>query len=328
MATILDEADIAPEPLLGRKIGIIGFGSQGHAQALNLRDGGLDVKIALHPGSATIERAKAMGFDVLTASDLADWADILVFAVPDVAVRQVFGELHLRNAQTLVFLHGFAVHFGLISPPAEANVVLVSPAGPGPGLRAEFLAGGGFASLYAVAQDATGTAKEIALAYAKWIGCAKAGVIETTFKEETETDLFGEQAVLCGGIPEIIKTGFKTLTDAGYQPEIAYFECLHQVKLITDLIYQGGLTWMRKSISGTAEWGGFVSGPLVIGDAAESGMKDVLLRIQSGEFAKEWMAQNDDGLPELQQFRREEAALEIESVGKSLRARMSFIGEK
>lgn len=330
MAKIIDEAAIDPAPILNRKVGIIGFGSQGHAHALNLRDSGASVRVALHDESRSRERAEQMGFSVSDTPSLADWADVLVFAVPDVSMKSVFDEVrtHLRNDQVLVFLHGFAIHFGLINPPAGVDVVLLSPAGPGPGLRAEYLAGSGFGSLWAVAQDASGNAKEIALAYAKCVGCAKAGVIETTFQEETETDLFGEQAVLCGGLPELIKAGFKTLVDAGYQPEVAYFECLHQVKLITDLMYAGGLTWMRKSISGTAEWGGFTSGPKVIGEATESAMKSVLENIRSGEFAREWMAQNDAGLPDLQTMRDDETNLKIEEVGRTLRARMSFIDDK
>jgi ketol-acid reductoisomerase len=328
MATIIDEADIDPSPILSRKIGIIGFGSQGHAHALNLRDSHVQVRIALLPRSAGIDRANELEFEVTDSRSLSAWADVLVFAVPDVAMKSVFSDLDLRAGQTLVFLHGFAIHFGFVTPPTDVDVVLVSPAGPGPGLRAEFLAGGGFASLYAVAQDATGHAKETALAYARCVGCAKAGVIESTFQEETETDLFGEQAVLCGGLPELIKAGFKTLVEAGYQPEVAYFECVHQVKLITDLIYEGGLTWMRQSISGTAEWGGFNAGPAVISKQAESGMKSVLERIRNGEFAREWMAQYEAGLPDLQQRRQQEASLTIEAVGKALRARMPFINDK
>ncbi len=328
MAKIIDESDIDPSPILARKVGIIGFGSQGHAHALNLRDSGVEVRVALHSGSKSVDRAERFGFLVTNAATLAEWADVLVFAVPDVAMKEVFEPLALRTGQTLVFLHGFAIHFGLIVPAENVDVVLVSPAGPGPGLRAEFLAGSGFASLCAVAQDATGSAKEVALAYAKCVGCAKAGVIETTFQEETETDLFGEQAVLCGGLPELIKAGFKTLVEAGYQPEVAYFECLHQVKLITDLIYEGGLTWMRKSISGTAEWGGFTSGPKVIGEQTEAGMKSVLENIRSGEFARQWMAQYEAGSPDLQEMRTDEADLVIEAVGKSLRSRMPFIDEK
>jgi len=328
MASIINESDIDPSPILTRKVGVIGFGSQGQAHSLNLRDSGVSVRVALHAASKSVDRARDFGFDVVNAVSLAEWADVLLFAVPDVAMKAVFEPLKLRAGQILVFLHGFAIHYGQIVPPGDVDVVLVSPAGPGPGLRAEYLAGSGFASLLAVAQDTSGRAKDVALAYAKCVGCAKAGVIETTFKEETETDLFGEQAVLCGGLPELIKAGFKTLVDAGYQPEIAYFECMHQVKLITDLMYQGGLTWMRKSISGTAEWGGFISGPLVVGEDAEVGMKRVLANIRSGEFARQWMAQYEAGSPELLQRRAEESDLTLEVVGRSLRARMPFIEGK
>jgi len=328
MANIISESDINPAAILSRRVGVIGFGSQGHAHALNLRDSGVQVRVALHPDSRSIERARDLGFEVTDSRSLAEWADVLVFAVPDVTMKSVFSELEFRAGQTLVFLHGFAIHFEFVTPRSGVDVVLISPAGPGPGLRAEFLAGGGFASLYAVAQDATGHAKEIALAYARCVGCAKAGAIESTFQEETETDLFGEQAVLCGGLPELIKAGFKTLVDAGYQPEVAYFECLHQVKLITDLICEGGLTWMRKSISGTAEWGGFNAGPKIIGEAAEIGMKSVLENIRSGDFAREWMAQYEAGSPNLQEKRKQEASLLIEKVGKTLRARMPFIDDK
>jgi ketol-acid reductoisomerase len=328
MATIVEEREIDASPVLSRKVGIIGFGSQGHAHALNLRDSGVNVRVALPEGSSSISKARDMGYEVSPANELSEWADLLVFAVPDVKVKEVFELLDLRGGQGLVFLHGFAVHFGQVEVPSGVDVVLVSPAGPGPGLRAQFLAGGGYASLFAVHQDATGSAEEIALAYARAVGCAKAGCIRTTFREETETDLFGEQAVLCGGLPELIKGGFQTLVDAGYQPELAYFECLHQVKLITDLIYEGGLTWMRKSISGTAEFGGFISGPEIIGEPSREAMRQVLDRIRSGEFANKWVGEYAGGSHHLQRMRDDEGELEIERTGKKLRRRMPFIEAK
>jgi ketol-acid reductoisomerase len=234
-------------------------------------------------------------------------------------MRRAYEDCSLRDGQALIFLHGFAVHYKEIVPPPSLDVLLVSPAGPGPGLRELFLKGSGFASLSAVQQDATGQAKQIGLAYAKAVGCAKAGVIDTTFQEETETDLFGEQAVLCGGLPELIKAGFETLVNAGYQPEIAYFECLHQVKLIADLIYERGISGMRESISGTAEWGGYEAGPKVIGRATRAGMEQVLAEVRSGEFAKQWLAEHGAGENRLRAKRRAESELEIEKVGEKLR---------
>ena len=325
MATITEERDIDLSFIQSKKVAVIGFGSQGHAHALNLRDSGIDIRVGLYEGSHSAEKAQAFGFDVLQTTEAIAWADITVLAIPDVKVPAVFAEAAFAPGQTLIFLHGFALHFGFVQPPPGTDVVLVSPAGPGPLLRALFQAGSGFASLCAVAQDSTGNAKQTALAYAKAVGCAKAGVIETTFKEETETDLFGEQAVLCGGLPELIKAGFNTLVEAGYQPEIAFFECVHQVKLITDLIYQGGLTKMRNSISGTAEWGGYQSGPDLINKAA---MQDVLARIQSREFADKWMKEHESGARHLEEMRNEELSGIIEKVGAEMRARMPFLQDK
>jgi len=314
--------------LSGKKVAVLGYGSQGHAHANNLRDSGVDVCVALYEGSASRAKAKGLGFEVSTVAHAASWADVIVLAVPDTRTPDVFEQMQLLPGKAVVFLHGFAYHYGFISVPSGVDVVLVSPAGPGPVLRSLFEKGSGFASLYAVAEDASGSAKAIALAYARAVGCAKAGVIESTFEEETETDLFGEQAVLCGGLPELIKAGFDTLVEAGYQPEVAFFECVHQVKLITDLIYEGGLTWMRKSISGTAEWGGFESGPKIVGDASKDAMKAVLAEVQSGEFAKKWMSEFEKGGPELQRRRELEANLLMEEIGRKLRARMPFIADK
>lgn len=328
MANITEDRDIDLSPILSRKVAVVGFGSQGHAHALNLRDSGVDVRVALHKGSASRERATGLGFEVWTVADAASWADVVVLAVPDTKAPEVFGQMQVLPGKAVVFLHGFAYHYGFVSVPSEVDVILVSPAGPGPVLRSLFEKGSGFASLYAVAEDASGNAKSIALAYARAVGCAKAGVIESTFKEETETDLFGEQAVLCGGLPELIKAGFDTLVEAGYQPEVAFFECVHQVKLITDLIYEGGLTWMRNSISGTAEWGGFESGPRIIGNASKEAMKAVLEEVQSGEFAKKWMSEFEKGTPELMRRRELEKNLLMEEIGRNLRSRMPFIVDK
>jgi ketol-acid reductoisomerase len=328
MANIIEETDIDASPLLGKRIAVVGYGSQGRAQALNLRDGGYDVRVALPAGSTSANRAAEDGFSVQTVREASADADVIVLAAPDVRMPAVFEGLSLRAGQTLVFLHGFAYHFGFVSPPEDVDVVLVSPAGPGPVLRRLFQEGSGFGSLYAVGSDATGGAKRTALAYAKAVGCAKAGVIETTFKEETETDLFGEQAILCGGLPELIKAGFDTLVNAGYQPEIAFFECMHQVKLITDLIYEGGLTYMRNSISGTAEWGGFESGPRIIGEEARNAMKAVLNDIQSGKFAEGWMKEHEAGESNLAEQRQNERTLPIEGVGREMRKRMPFIDDK
>ncbi|MDQ2986236.1 MAG: ketol-acid reductoisomerase [Armatimonadota bacterium] len=319
MATITEEQSIDPAPILSRKVGVIGFGSQGHAHAQNLRDSGVDVRVALREGSRSAELAQALGYKPESTESVSQWADVLVFAVADVSMTEAYAAASVREGQMLLFLHGFAIHYKTIVPPACVDVVLVSPAGPGPGLRALFLAGGGLASLCAVAQDFTGHAKQVALSYARAVGCAKAGVIDTTFQEETETDLFGEQAVLCGGLPELVKAGFQTLVDAGYQPEVAYFECLHQVKLITDLMYEGGLTFMRESISSTAEWGGYESGPRIVGEPSRAAMREVLEEIRSGTFAKKWMAEYDSGAHNLQARRENESGLTIERVGNELR---------
>ncbi|MEO7453139.1 MAG: ketol-acid reductoisomerase [Fimbriimonadales bacterium] len=392
VAKIIEERDIDVSPILAKRVAVIGYGSQGRAHALNLRDSGIGVRVGLHTESESRTRAEADGFSVPPVADASEWADVIVLAVPDVRMPEVFASMSLRTiphhaevvrekdenssrhgdnssrqvenssphvensfpqvenssphvenssrhgflapphalgpGQLLIFLHGFAYHFGFVNPPADIDVALVSPAGPGPVLRRLFEEGSGFASLHAVAQDATGNARALALAYARAVGCAKAGVIESTFKEETETDLFGEQAVLCGGLPELIKAGFDTLVEAGYQPEVAFFECMHQVKLITDLIYEGGLTWMRESISGTAEWGGFESGPRVISDESRKAMKAILNDVQTGKFAQSWMEEHLKGGAQLSARRREESDLLIETVGKEMRKRMPFIDDK
>lgn len=331
MATIYYENDVDSGQILDRKVAVLGFGSQGHAHALNLRDRGVQVRVALPESSQSRSKAEAMGFCVQTASEATQWADVLVFCTPDVPMRHLFADEvapHLRDGQLLLFAHGFNVHFGLIEAPDGVDVALVAPKGPGHRLRAEFERQVGIPALVAVHQDATGKAKERALAYAWGIGCAKAGVLETTFKEETETDLFGEQAVLCGGVTELVKAGFETLVEAGYQPEAAYFECLHELKLIVDLLVEGGLSWMRYSVSDTAEWGDYVAGRQVVNESSRAAMKALLARIQSGEFAREWVAEAESGKGAFLSRRKEEQSHAVESVGKELRKMMPFLSPK
>jgi ketol-acid reductoisomerase len=331
MPTIYHEKDIDPEIIKGLKVAVIGYGSQGHAHAQNLRDSGVDVRVALHPESKSREKAKADGLEVLDVPGATKWADVLMFCTPDVPMGDIYKsgvEPYLRDGQTLLFAHGFNIHFGLISPPANVGVGMVAPKGPGHRLRHEYVHGAGMPALVAVEQDPAGNGKSIALSYAWGIGSGKAGVLETTFKEETETDLFGEQAVLCGGLSELIKAGFETLVEAGYQPEAAYFECLHETKLIVDLLYEGGLTYMRYSISDTAEWGDYTAGPKVINAQSRQAMKDLLRDIQDGTFAKNWVAENKAGLPNMKRYREEGANHQVEKVGKELRAMMPFLKAK
>ncbi|CAN5633814.1 ketol-acid reductoisomerase [soil metagenome] len=331
MATIYYENDVDKDLILSRKVGIIGYGSQGHAHALNLKDSGADVRVGLHAESKSRAKAEEAGLQVQDVDELAKWADVLMFAVPDVPMRDIYREKvepNLRDGQTILFAHGFNIHFKLIDPPANVDVAMVAPKGPGHRLRAEYVGGAGMPALVAVHQDATGNAKAVALSYAWGIGSAKAGILETTFKEETETDLFGEQAVLCGGISELIKAGFETLVEAGYQPEAAYFECLHETKLIVDLLYEGGLSYMRYSISDTAEWGDYVAGRQVINEESRKAMKHLLSDIQSGEFARRWVEENENGRPIMGPRREEERTHPIEKVGKELRAMMPFLKAK
>jgi ketol-acid reductoisomerase len=331
MATIYYTQDVDPALIQSLNVGIVGYGSQGHAHALNLKDSGVNVRVGLHEGSQSKEKAEAAGLQVVPVSELAKWADVLMFCVPDVPMAEIYrNEVapHLRAGQTLLFAHGFNIHYKLIEPPANVNVAMVAPKGPGHRLRYEFEHGAGMPSLVAVAQDADGRAKPIALSYAWGIGSAKAGVLETTFKEETETDLFGEQAVLCGGLSALIKAGFDTLVAAGYQPEAAYFECLHETKLIVDLLYEGGLTYMRYSISDTAEWGDYTAGPKVINEQSKEAMKGILGDIQSGKFAEDWIAENKAGRPRMKKYREDAAGSELETVGKKLRAMMPFLKAK
>jgi len=319
------DADISV--LQGKTIAIIGYGSQGHAQAQNLRDSGLNVIIGLRPGKS-FEKAKNDGFEVFSVADAVRKADVVQILMPDEIQPAVYKneiEPNLKKGVALMFSHGFNIHYGQIIPPADADVLLVAPKSPGHMVRRTFVEGFGVPGLIAVHQDGTGNAFKIGLAYAKGIGCTRAGVIETTFKEETETDLFGEQAVLCGGTTALVKAGFETLVEAGYAPEMAYFECLHELKLIVDLMYEGGLAAMRDSISNTAEYGDYVTGPRIITEETKKAMKQVLADIQSGRFAREFILENQTGRAFLTATRRNEAAHPIEVVGAQLRSMMHWI---
>lgn len=331
MAVIYYEKDVNPSIIKGLNVAIVGYGSQGHAHAQNLRDTGATVKVALHEGSKSRAKAEEAGFEVPTVAEAAQWADLLMFCTPDVPMAAIYSDHvapYLRAGQTLLFAHGFNVHFGRITPPADVNVAMIAPKGPGHRLRAEFEGGNGMPALIAIHQDPSGTTKDVALSYGWGIGSAKAGILETTFKEETETDLFGEQAVLCGGLAALIKAGFETLVEAGYQPEAAYFECLHETKLIVDLLYEGGLNYMRYSVSDTAEWGDYVAGPKVINEGSRAAMKELLADIQSGKFAEEWVKENEEGRPRMDSIRASEREHPIEKVGVELRAMMPFIKAK
>ncbi len=317
--------------LEGKKIAIIGYGSQGHAHALNLRDSGADVRVGLHEGSRSKAKAEADGLRVLSVADAAAEADMIMILLPDPIQGQVYNDEiapNLKAGDTIMFAHGFNIRFGQIVPPPNIDVTMVAPKAPGHRVREVFKEGSGVPALVAVQQDATGNALANALAYAKGIGSTRAGVLETTFAEETETDLFGEQAVLCGGVSELIKAAFGTLVEAGYQPEIAYFECLHELKLIVDLVYQGGLSYMRYSVSDTAEWGDYVSGPKVITDDTRVAMKQILTNIQTGAFAEEWMDEYHNGRPNFFARRKLEQTGQIEEVGKDLRRMMTFLNAK
>ncbi|MCS6816831.1 MAG: ketol-acid reductoisomerase [Blastocatellia bacterium] len=322
MAKIYYEKDADLRLLSGKTIAIIGYGSQGHAHALNLRDNGQAVIVGLYRGSRSWAKAEAEGLTVLPVEEAAERGDLIMLLVPDPAQREVYEQAiapALRSRKMLLFAHGFNVHYNQIVPPPDVDVAMVAPKGPGHRLRELFLEGQGVPALLAVHQNASGQAKELALAYAKGIGATRAGVIETTFREETETDLFGEQTVLCGGVTALIKAGFETLVEAGYQPEVAYFECLHELKLIVDLIYEGGLAYMRYSISDTAEYGDYTRGPRIINEQVRAEMRRILAEIQNGTFAREWILENQAGRPSLAAYRRREAELLIEKVGRTLR---------
>lgn len=327
MTKVLYENDINATILQGKKIAIIGYGSQGHAHALNLRESGYDVVVGLRPGRSE-QKAKEDGFTVLPVADATKDADIVMILLPDETQAAVFkNEIkpNLKEGAALAFAHGFNIHFSQIVPPENVDVFLVAPKGPGHLVRRTYEEGAGVPALYAVYQDVTGNARDLALAYAQGIGSARAGVIETTFREETETDLFGEQAVLCGGLTSLIKAGFETLVEAGYQPEVAYFECLHEMKLIVDLLYEGGLANMRYSVSDTAQWGDFVSGPRVINEETKARMKEILAEVQSGEFAKEWIIENQTNRPRFNAINAMENEHLIEKVGRELRELMPFV---
>ncbi len=331
MATIYYDGDCNLKLLEGKVVGIVGYGSQGHAHAQNLRDSGCQVMVAEAEGSAGWNNAKEAGFKVLTAAEVAKEADIIVMLVPDQLHRDIYHqsiEKGLAPGNTLMFAHGFNIHYGQIIPSPEIDVVMIAPKCPGHILRQLYTEGIGSPAIIAVHQDASGKARDIALAYAKGIGCSRAGVIETTFAEETETDLFGEQTVLCGGVTSLIKAGFETLVEAGYQPEIAYFEILHELKLIIDLIYQGGLSYMRYSVSDTAEYGDYTRGPRVIDDMVKGEMEQILAEIQDGTFAKEWILENQAGRPVYNALKRMESEHLIEEVGAKLRQMMPWLKGK
>lgn len=322
------EQDGSLAPLFDKTIAIIGYGSQGHAHALNLRDSGLKVVVGLQPGSKSKAKAEAAGLEVLSVADAAKQADVTMLLLPDHLQGPVYSAeiaAQMKPGKTLMFAHGFNVHFGEIKPPEGVDVSMIAPKAPGHRVRELFVEGVGVPALVAIAQDASGRALENALAYAFGLGCLKAGVIETTFKEETESDLFGEQAVLCGGVSELIQAGFETLTDAGYAPEIAYFECLHELKLIVDLIYEGGLGYMRYSISDTAEYGDYTRGKRVVTDQTRAEMKKILSEIQSGDFARKWLDENRAGRKNFLAMREAAKDSPIERVGAELRAMMPFL---
>jgi ketol-acid reductoisomerase len=328
MAKIYYEQDADLALLEGKKIAIIGYGSQGHAHALNLRDSGCDVRVGLHQGSKSRSKAEAEGLEVKTVAEAAAEADIIMMLVPDPVQPQVYREEiapHLAAGKMLMFAHGFNIRFGQIMPPAEVDVSMIAPKGPGHRLREVFVQGVGVPALLAVEQNPSGQAKELALAYAKALGSTRAGVIETTFAEETETDLFGEQAVLCGGVSNLIEEGFNTLVEAGYQPEIAYFECLHEMKLIVDLIYEGGLSYMRYSVSDTAEHGDYTAGPRIISESVKAEMRKILAEVQSGAYAESWIEENAQGRPWFDAQREAHQKTLIEEVGRKLRAMMPWL---
>jgi ketol-acid reductoisomerase len=321
-----DDADLTL--LDGKTVAILGYGSQGHAHALNLKDSGVDVVVGLRPDSASVEQARASGLDVVDVAEAASRGDVVMVLLPDEKHGEVWSE-HIRDGiapgNLLLFGHGFSVHYGEVEPPPEVDVALVAPKGPGHLVRRQFLEGSGVPGLVAVHADATGNALALSLAYAKGIGCTRGGVIETTFKDETETDLFGEQAVLCGGVSELVQAGYETLVDAGYDPKLAYFECLHELKLIVDLMYEKGLTGMRYSVSNTAEYGDYSRGKRIISDATRQAMKEVLGEIQSGAFAREWIAENRAGQENFKRMREEQAGHQIEREGRELRSMMDWI---
>jgi ketol-acid reductoisomerase len=324
-----DDADLSI--IQGRKVAVIGYGSQGHAHSLSLRDSGVDVRIGLPEGSKSRQKAQDEGLQVGTPAEVSAWADVIMILAPDTKQRFIYADdiaPNLKDGDAIFFGHGFNIRYELIKPPANVDVAMVAPKGPGHLVRRQFVDGKGVPALIAVEQDASGNAKALALSYAAAIGGARAGVIETTFKEETETDLFGEQAVLCGGAAALVQTGFEVLTEAGYAPEVAYFECLHELKLIVDLMYEGGIANERFSISDTAEYGDLTRGPRVITPAVKEEMKKILGEIQDGTFAREWVAEDDAGRPNFTRLQKEGQNHPIEQVGEKLRGLMSWVGTK
>ncbi len=328
MAKLYYDKDADLGLLKGKTIGVIGYGSQGHAHALNHRDSGLEVMVGLYKGSKSWDKAKADGLKVGTAQETAEASQVIMIVLPDQTHKQVYEESiakALTPGKTLMFAHGFNIHFNQIVPPPDVDVSMIAPKAPGHMMRQVYTEGSGVPALLAVHQNPSGKAKEIALAYARGIGSTRAGVLETTFKEETETDLFGEQTVLCGGVSALVKAGFETLVEAGYQPESAYFECLHELKLIVDLMYQGGLAYMRYSVSDTAEYGDYTRGPRVISETVKAEMRKILAEIQNGQFAREWILENQAGRASFYAMRRKDAEHPVEVVGKELRGMMSWL---
>ena len=326
--TIYHEQDANPELIQGKKIAVIGYGSQGHAHALNLKDSGCDVRVGLREGSKSWQAAEEAGLKVMTVADAAKEADLIMILAPDEKQAEIYEQSiapNLNSGDTLAFAHGFNIHFGYIKPPADVDVIMIAPKGPGHMVRRVYQEGAGVPCLICAEQDASGQAMDVALSYAWGIGGARAGVIETTFKNETETDLFGEQAVLCGGLTSLVQAGFETLVEAGYPPEMAYFECFHEVKLIVDLMYEGGMKKMRYSISNTAEYGDYYAGEKVITDSSKAAMKEILKRIQDGSFADEFIEDSKNGQKKLLANREAENASQIEEVGETLRSLFSWI---
>lgn len=331
MAKMYYEADADPGLIARRKVAIIGFGSQGHAHALNLKDSGVDVIVGLRDGSPRSQAASDAGLKVVDPATAAEWADVIMMLVPDQVQQRVYRETiapRLKSGDALFFAHGFSIHFDFITPPPDVDVVMVAPKGPGHLVRRQFAEGSGVPTLVAVHQDATGQALELGLSYAHGIGGTRGGVIETTFKAETETDLFGEQVILCGGVDAMIQAAFETLTEGGYEPEMAYFEVLHELKLIVDLLWEGGIEWMRHSVSDTAEYGDITRGPRIVNQDTKAEMRKILAEIQSGEFANEWMAEYANGAPRLSAAREAIAEHPVETTGRELRDMMTFMVAK
>jgi ketol-acid reductoisomerase len=328
MATVYYDDDADLSLIQGRKVAVLGYGSQGHAHALSLRDSGCEVRVGLPEGSKSRKRAEAAGLTISTPAEAAAWADVIMVLTPDTTQRKLYANdiaPNLKAGDALFFAHGFNINYGYITAPDGVDVAMVAPKAPGHIVRRQYEAGQGTPVLVAVEQDASGKAWDLARSYAKGIGGTKAGALVTTFKEETESDLFGEQAVLCGGVTALVNAGFETLVGAGYQPEVAYFECLHELKLIVDLMYEGGETWMRYSVSDTAEYGDLTRGPRVISDPTRQAMAKILADIQSGEFAREWVAEDDNGRPNFERLRDAARQAQIEQVGKPLRKMMSWL---